>query len=279
MDDPAVSLRRAEAPHPTFARVLAGEIDGDADYSAYRERGTRDWLLLHTVAGTGRVVGSAGPVLTGPGQSVVYAPGERHDYGTAAQRWHLLFAHFHPRPEWIPLLQWPIDGIRTIHTTPQVGDEVVAHLRRIGSVATAQASHAALRRTHALEAALLALDSCHVRRGPQDARLRRVLQHIADHLEGELDVGTLADLVHLSPSRLSHLFRDEVGMGPRQYVERERLERAALLLRFSDYPVGEVARRSGWTDPLYFSRRFALVFGRPPSAYRAGEDEVWASPS
>ena len=43
---------------------------------------------------------------------------------------------------------------------------------------------------------------------------------------------------------------------------------AARLLRFTDLTVGEVARRVGFDDPLYFSRAFKRRHDEPPQAYR-----------
>src|SRR3954453_3143398 len=44
---------------------------------------------------------------------------------------------------------------------------------------------------------------------------------------------------------------------------------AARLMRFTDLTVQEVGHRTGFRDPLYFSRAFKRHHGEPPQAYRA----------
>src|SRR5699024_722191 len=85
----------------------------------------------------------------------------------------------------------------------------------------------------------------------------------------ELDAAQLAAVAHLSPSRLSHLFTAQVGTSLARYVEAQRLELAARLLEMTTDPVAEVARRAGFRDPLYFSRRFRTLRGVSPSEHRA----------
>jgi AraC family transcriptional regulator of arabinose operon len=121
---------------------------------------------------------------------------------------------------------------------------------------------------NALETALLWLDTQNPLRGRMDERLMRVVEHIGADLAGDLGVAMLARVATLSPSRLTHLFTATLGMPPQQYVERERLTRAAHLLASTDRAVGEIARDVGWDDPLYFSRRFSGLHGLSPTAYR-----------
>ncbi len=44
---------------------------------------------------------------------------------------------------------------------------------------------------------------------------------------------------------------------------------AARLLRFTDLTVQEIGHRTGFRDPLYFSRAFKRHQGESPLAYRA----------
>ena len=104
--DPA----RPDSFSPVVRRLLTGEFDEGPGYETYRRRGTTDWLLIHTLAGCGRF-GSNGlaDVRAGSGTITLIRQGTLHDYGVEQelQHWHFLFAHFHPKPDWLPLLDWP----------------------------------------------------------------------------------------------------------------------------------------------------------------------------
>src|SRR6478735_9620802 len=92
MDDTAAFLNTTmleEAPHPHVVRIVAGEYAEGGDYATWRHQGTSDWLLIHTVGGSGRVAGTTGEILTAPGDAVLLRPRLRHDYGTAADHWSL----------------------------------------------------------------------------------------------------------------------------------------------------------------------------------------------
>ncbi len=273
MDDSAVIANEAspaETPHPHVIRVIAGEFAAGGDYSTWREQGTADWLLIHTIAGAGRVAGPAGDVITAAGDSVLLRPHLRHDYGTAEVSWTLAYAHFHARAEWAPLLDWPIrgGGVGFVHAPSEVRLRILGGLRSCAAFSAGSMPQSELLAMNSLESALLWLDTQNPLRGRMDERLLRVIAHIGSDLAADLSIQALTAVAMLSPSRLSRLFTDSLGVSPQRYVERERLARAAQLLATTDRAVGDIARDVGLSDPLYFSRRFSRLHGISPTAYR-----------
>ena len=262
---------RREAPHPHVVRVVAGEYSEGPEYATWREHGTSDWLLMYTIAGSGRIGGPVGEFHTAAGDAVLLRPRLQHDYGTADHTWSLAFAHFHPRAEWLPLLDWPVvaGGIAVLHTSAEVRPRALAALRSCARASVGSLAQSELFAVNTLESALLWLDTQNPLRGRMDERLLRVMEHIGAHLADDLAVDALARVATLSPSRLTHLFTASLGIPPQRYVERERLARAAQLLDSTDRAVGEIARDVGWDDPLYFSRRFSHRHGLSPTAYRS----------
>ena len=90
-------------------------------------------------------------------------------------------------------------------------------------------------------------------------------------LESEIEqpwsLRNLAEKIHLNPSYLVRLFKEEVGLTPIAYLNHCRLERSAGLLH-TPLAVSEVAAQVGWFDPNLFARRFRLAYGMSPSEYR-----------
>lgn len=273
MDDSAVTARSAplaETPHPHVIRVAAGEFAAGGDYATWRENGTEDWLLIYTIAGSGRVAGPEGDVVTAPGDSILLRPRLRHDYGTARESWTLAYAHFHPRAEWAPLLGWPtrVGGVGFVHAPDQVRLRILGGLRSSAAFSAGSMPQSELFAMNSLESALLWLDTQNPLRGRMDERILRVIEHIGGDLAGDLSVQALTDVARLSASRLSHLFTESLGVAPQRYVERERLARAAHLLATTDRAVSDIARDVGLDDPLYFSRRFSRLHGISPTGFR-----------
>jgi AraC family transcriptional regulator of arabinose operon len=84
----------------------------------------------------------------------------------------------------------------------------------------------------------------------------------------EVKLERLASFAGLSVSHLSAEFRRHLGVPPMRYLLELRLRRAAYLLADVNLSVSEVARESGFSDPLYFSRQFRRRFGQSPRKYR-----------
>ena len=277
--------RRPVTPHPEVRHVGTGHFDEGPGYETYRPTGTGDWLVILTLAGGGRIAHAAGRIVTRPGDAVLLRPGALHDYRTDKQRgrWELRWAHFRPHPHWMPWLAWPGEdaldppGLRRLRI-----DEPGAFQRIDGALAEADRwrnapiPRAEMFALNALERMLLYADAVNPLTSgrPLDDRVQKTLDYLRDHLDAPTDLETLARHAHLSASRLSHLFREQVGLTPLQYLERLRIDRARQLLELTAHPVGHVARRVGFDNPFYFSLRFKKHTGQSPRHYRQSVEQA-----
>ena len=73
----------------------------------------------------------------------------------------------------------------------------------------------------------------------------------------------------LSPNYLSKLFKDTYGVSPKQVLTRVRIRNACMFLKEEGISITEAAGRSGYHDPLFFSREFRRLTGLSPTEYRA----------
>jgi len=79
----------------------------------------------------------------------------------------------------------------------------------------------------------------------------------------------LARQVGLSKYRLSHRFREVLGITFRDYLLNVRLERAKALLAADDVAISEVAQMVGFGDLPRLDKVFKRYTGFSPSAYRS----------
>jgi AraC family transcriptional regulator of arabinose operon len=228
---------------------------------------------VHTVGGQGRF-GSTGTadLVAQPGDLVLVRPGVLHDYGTerGSDLWDLQFVHFHPRPDWLPLLDWPEvrPGIRRLRPRGEVQRRIGEALSRTVAVTRSGLAHAELFGVNALETTLLWAATQRPDHSQLDERVLRVVEQVGARLAEPWDVTALARLAGVSASRLTHLFRTQLGVAPMHFVEQQRMAAAQQLLELSAQPVTAVARAVGYADPLYFSTRFTRATGCSPTAYR-----------
>jgi len=84
-----------------------------------------------------------------------------------------------------------------------------------------------------------------------------------------LDVPALARAAHVSPAHFSREFKRAFGETPHQYLLTRRLERAAELLRNTDWTVAEICARVGLSSVGSFTTSFGRAYGQSPTAYRS----------
>jgi len=90
---------------------------------------------------------------------------------------------------------------------------------------------------------------------------------------------TLPELAHncqISSSRLSHLFKDEIGINVKQYRLDCRLQMAAESLVSTNRPIKEIAYSAGYRHCSSFVRAFSTHFGMSPTCYRENQLEQTA---
>ncbi len=85
-----------------------------------------------------------------------------------------------------------------------------------------------------------------------------------------LSVDDLAHAAGLSRAHFSREFRRVFGESPHAYLLTRRLERAAALLRDTDRSVADICTAVGLEAVGSFTTSFTRMFGKSPTAYRAG---------
>jgi AraC-like DNA-binding protein len=83
-----------------------------------------------------------------------------------------------------------------------------------------------------------------------------------------LGIKPLAARLGLHRSSLTRQFRAAMGLAPVAYLSSLRMQNALSLLTSTDLPVAVIARRTGFTDPYYFSRCVTRATGLSPRAFR-----------
>jgi AraC family transcriptional regulator len=106
------------------------------------------------------------------------------------------------------------------------------------------------------------------------ARLQRVADHLAGHLDEPLSIDRLAGIAAMSPFHFHRLWTATLGETVASSVRRLRLERAARQLRESAEPVTSIALAAGFASAQAFARAFRAAAGVSPSEYREAP-ETW----
>ncbi len=87
------------------------------------------------------------------------------------------------------------------------------------------------------------------------------------HYAEPLEVGDMARAANLSRAHFSEQFRRAFGVSPHAYLLTRRLERAASLLRNTDYSVAYICVSVGLASVGSFTTSFKRAYGKTPAAY------------
>ncbi|WP_339709131.1 two-component regulator propeller domain-containing protein [uncultured Kriegella sp.] len=96
-----------------------------------------------------------------------------------------------------------------------------------------------------------------------------IIAHISD---ADLNVETLAEIMHMSRSTLYRKIKEMSNLSPNELINVARLKKAAELLRSGKHRIFEVAEIVGYNSPTSFGRNFQKQFEMTPSEYMAQRD-------
>ena len=98
----------------------------------------------------------------------------------------------------------------------------------------------------------------------KDERIVKAIPIIAECFNSEINLSKIAFKVHLSESRFSHLFTEQIGIPFKRYVLWYRLQKAIEFV-LMNYSLTQAAHASGFSDSAHFTRTFVKMFGATPS--------------
>ena len=95
-----------------------------------------------------------------------------------------------------------------------------------------------------------------------------VRQYIDNHFKENITLDMLAELSHISKYHMVHVFTEEYGISPINYLIYKRIEEGKKLLQTTDYSLALIGRTLGFSSPSYFSQAFKKQVQCTPMEYR-----------
>ncbi len=94
------------------------------------------------------------------------------------------------------------------------------------------------------------------------------VDYIYKHIKERITIQALAEYTELSPSYLSRLFKQNLGISVSDYIREKKIEKAIHLLRYSTKPVIEIANYLSFSSQSHFIQSFESSTGLTPKKYR-----------
>ena len=99
-------------------------------------------------------------------------------------------------------------------------------------------------------------------------RTKAMLQYIQAHFSEEITLAQIAGSANISKSECLRCFRSVIVSSPMQYVKQLRIQRAAELLRSTDWKISDIGMQCGFQEMSYFAKTFREMKGCTPKGYR-----------
>ncbi|MFB6467235.1 helix-turn-helix domain-containing protein [Cytobacillus sp. Hz8] len=94
------------------------------------------------------------------------------------------------------------------------------------------------------------------------------MDYIRINYQKPIHLKEVANLVYLSPSHFSRLFKEVTEITFVEFLTNYRLEKSKQLLKITSIPIETIANLTGFTSAAYFATSFKRKEGQSPSEYR-----------
>jgi AraC family transcriptional regulator len=99
-------------------------------------------------------------------------------------------------------------------------------------------------------------------------RLRRVLDYISANIDDDITLADLARVAGLSQFHFARKFTLAMGMSPKRYLSRMRLDQSMAELATGRLPLAQIALNAGFSSQASFTRAFRRATSITPQEYR-----------
>ncbi|MFY0626587.1 MAG: helix-turn-helix transcriptional regulator [Reichenbachiella sp.] len=94
------------------------------------------------------------------------------------------------------------------------------------------------------------------------------VKYIHSHLNENLTVVKLAEMTYLSTGHFTRKFKELTQFNPLNYINKQRVEKAQLLLNTTSSSCVQIAETCGFKSNAYFCKTFKKYIGISPGEYR-----------
>lgn len=248
------------------------------DFVIDKPKGMNGYMLQLTTFGQGSVFDGNKFFTVQRGQLLLFSPNTIQYYyrHLNSQYWHYKWIYFMPNPKLNKWLNWPnresnigrikINDNQYFQEISQLFSKIDIELKSSSffkeDIAITLLEYLLMKCISVEEIEIIPLI---------DHRVLSTCDFILSNLAANDSIDSIAEKVFLSPSRLSHLFKQSLGISLIQWRELQRISEAKKLLYFSNISILNIAKSLGYDDSLYFSKIFKKHTGLSPTEFRTIE--------
>jgi len=97
--------------------------------------------------------------------------------------------------------------------------------------------------------------------------IERAIKYIKENLSADLSLKTVAAYAGMSPIYFHNCFKTATARTLREYIEEQRIKKAANMLITTDFTLAKIAYECGFSSQAYFSYAFKRKMNQTPREY------------
>lgn len=98
-------------------------------------------------------------------------------------------------------------------------------------------------------------------------------EFIENNFQFDIKMSDVANSVGVSQNYLTNIFHKKMGISPKKYLTKIRMEKAEIYLLTGKYKIKEIAKMTGYKNQLHFSNEFKKYFNSSPQNYLKGTNK------
>lgn len=107
-----------------------------------------------------------------------------------------------------------------------------------------------------------------LRKKEKYTEINELIHLLKDNTSKWWTINEMAEFCNLSEPQFRKVFKSVIGMSPKNYIDRLKIQQATESLSSGSMKIGEISKKFGYLDPFHFSRRFKEITGMSPENYR-----------
>lgn len=103
----------------------------------------------------------------------------------------------------------------------------------------------------------------------KESYIDRAVRYINENYGRPITVKNIAEYVGFDRSYFFKMFKEQIGVFPKEYLINQRMSKARSLMKDAEYSCYEICKMVGYEDYSNFSKTFKKRYGKTPKEYMA----------
>lgn len=112
------------------------------------------------------------------------------------------------------------------------------------------------------------LDSSKLSKSKSIRLIDEICAFIQQKIYEKITVNDVAIFFNITPRRLHQIFSEELGISPKQYIIKKKMEEGYRILVQTSYPINKISEALSFSSAYHFSNEFKKIFNQTPTQVR-----------